>query len=100
MGVLPLEFAPGVNRRTLALDGTETYDVLKAPAARAPISPSIVRRRNGEMARVPMTCRLDTADEVAVCNPVACCSVSAARIFWRRWNTTPRPLPPGTGTTP
>ncbi|MGH8817974.1 MAG: Fe/S-dependent 2-methylisocitrate dehydratase AcnD, partial [Achromobacter pestifer] len=27
MGVLPLEFKPGVNRKTLALDGTETFDV-------------------------------------------------------------------------
>ena len=24
MGVLPLEFKPGVNRKTLSLDGTET----------------------------------------------------------------------------
>ena len=30
MGVLPLEFKPGVNRLTLGLDGTETYDVTGA----------------------------------------------------------------------
>ena len=28
MGVLPLEFKRGVNRKTLAIDGTETYDVV------------------------------------------------------------------------
>ena len=65
MGVLPLEFAPGTNRHTLALDGTETYDVEGALQARAHLT-LIVRRRNGEITRVPMTCRLDTADEVAV----------------------------------
>jgi aconitate hydratase len=28
MGVLPLEFQPGVNRLTLGIDGTETFDVI------------------------------------------------------------------------
>ena len=65
MGVLPLEFAPGTNRHTLALDGTETYDVEGALQARTVLT-LIVRRKNGEITRVPMTCRLDTADEVAV----------------------------------
>ena len=27
MGVLPLQFVPGTNRKTLALDGTEVYGV-------------------------------------------------------------------------
>ena len=37
MGVLPLEFMPGVNRMTLDLDGTETYDVAgRAQAACGP----------------------------------------------------------------
>ncbi|MDH4430891.1 Fe/S-dependent 2-methylisocitrate dehydratase AcnD [Pseudomonas shirazica] len=30
MGVLPLEFKPGTDRKTLGLDGSETYDVLGA----------------------------------------------------------------------
>src|SRR5690606_8721861 len=47
MGVLPLEFKPGVNRHTLALDGTETFDVLGTPAARADLV-LVIHRRNGE----------------------------------------------------
>jgi 2-methylcitrate dehydratase (2-methyl-trans-aconitate forming) len=31
MGVLPLEFKAGVDRKTLQLDGTEIYDVLGKP---------------------------------------------------------------------
>ena len=65
MGVLPLEFAPGVNRRTLGLDGTETYDVQGALQPRAQLTLRI-HRRNGETLQVPVTCRLDTAEEVSV----------------------------------
>src|SRR5205085_10780164 len=35
MGVLPLEFKPGVNRLTLSLDGSETYDVVGERRPRA-----------------------------------------------------------------
>ncbi|SFU59349.1 aconitate hydratase [Paenacidovorax caeni] len=65
MGVLPLEFAPGVNRRTLGLDGTETYDVQGALQPRAELTLRI-HRRSGETLQVPVTCRLDTAEEVSV----------------------------------
>ncbi len=65
MGVLPLEFPPGTNRHTLALDGTETYDVQGALQPRTTIT-LIVRRNNGEVTTVPMACRLDTADELAI----------------------------------
>ncbi|MGE3775030.1 MAG: Fe/S-dependent 2-methylisocitrate dehydratase AcnD [Gammaproteobacteria bacterium] len=65
MGVLPLEFKPGVDRKTLALDGTETYDVLGKPRPRADLT-LVVNRRNGERVEVPVTCRLDTAEEVSV----------------------------------
>ena len=64
MGVLPLEFKPGTNRNTLQLDGTETYDVQGQPAPRTDLT-LVIHRKNGEVVRVPMTCRLDTADEVA-----------------------------------
>lgn len=65
MGVLPLEFQPGVNRRTLALDGTETYDVTgeRTPGATLTL---IIHRRNGDRVEVPVTCRLDTAEEVSI----------------------------------
>ena len=65
MGVLPLEFGVGVNRITLALDGTEIYGVegdLK-PGATVTL---VVRRQSDEVLRVPMRCRLDTAEEVSV----------------------------------
>ncbi|PBI95949.1 Aconitate hydratase [Variovorax boronicumulans] len=65
MGVLPLEFKPGTNRLTLGLDGTETYDVTGARTPRADLV-LVVHRRNGERLDVPMTCRLDTAEEVSI----------------------------------
>jgi len=65
MGVLPLEFRTGVNRRTLALDGTETYDVVgeRRPGATLTL---VIHRRDGERVDVPVTCRLDTAEEVSI----------------------------------
>jgi aconitate hydratase len=65
MGVLPLEFKPGTNRKTLALDGTETYDVVGKRTPRADLT-LVIHRRNGEKVEVPVTCRLDTAEEVSV----------------------------------
>jgi aconitate hydratase len=65
MGVLPLEFKPGVNRLTLGIDGTETYDVIgeRTPGATLTL---VIRRRNGEIVDVPMTCRLDTGEELSI----------------------------------
>jgi aconitate hydratase len=65
MGVLPLEFKPGVNRGTLAIDGTETFDVLGDRRPRADLT-LVISRRNGERVEVPVTCRLDTAEEVSI----------------------------------
>ena len=65
MGVLPLEFLPGVNRLSLGLDGTETYDVVGERTPRAQLT-LVVNRRNGERVEVPVTCRLDTAEEVSI----------------------------------
>ncbi|MGH8115596.1 MAG: aconitase family protein, partial [Rhodanobacteraceae bacterium] len=65
MGVLPLEFKPGTNRLTLKLDGTETYDVTGKPSPRADLT-LVIHRINGETLNVPMTCRLDTAEEVSI----------------------------------
>ncbi len=65
MGVLPLEFKPGTNRNTLGIDGTETYDVVGQPSPRATLT-LVIHRRNGETAEVPVTCRLDTAEEVSI----------------------------------
>jgi len=65
MGVLPLEFKPGVNRKTLNIDGTETYDVLGARTPRADLT-LVIHRRSGERVEVSVTCRLDTAEEVSI----------------------------------
>lgn len=65
MGVLPLEFKPGTTRKTLGLDGTETYDVVGTPAPRAELT-LVINRQNGERVEVPMTCRLDSDEEVTV----------------------------------
>jgi len=65
MGVLPLEFKPGTNRKTLGIDGSETFDVIGARTPRATLTLAITRR-NGERVEVPVTCRLDTAEEVAI----------------------------------
>jgi len=65
MGVLPLEFKPGVNRLTLGIDGTETFDVLGERKARQDLT-LVINRCNGERVEVSMTCRLDTAEEVSI----------------------------------
>ena len=65
MGVLPLEFKPGVNRLTLNIDGTETFDVKGDISPRCDLT-LVIQRKNGESVEVPVTCRLDTAEEVSV----------------------------------
>ncbi|HWD34152.1 MAG TPA: Fe/S-dependent 2-methylisocitrate dehydratase AcnD [Pseudomonas sp.] len=65
MGVLPLEFKPGVNRKTLDIDGTETFDVVGERTPRATLT-LVITRHTGERVEVPVTCRLDTAEEVSI----------------------------------
>ena len=65
MGVLPLEFQGTTNRLSLGLDGTETYDVIGEPTPGCTLTLKITRK-NDEVLEVPMTCRLDTAEEVTI----------------------------------
>ncbi|WP_152088099.1 Fe/S-dependent 2-methylisocitrate dehydratase AcnD [Pseudoalteromonas sp. A25] len=65
MGVLPLEFKAGTTRNTLNIDGTETFDVEGEPSPGATLT-LVINRKNGERVEVPMTCRLDTAEEVSI----------------------------------
>ncbi|PMR71552.1 Fe/S-dependent 2-methylisocitrate dehydratase AcnD [Halomonas heilongjiangensis] len=65
MGVLPLQFEAGTTRKTLAIDGTETFDVVGEPRPRATLT-LVINRRNGERVEVPVTCRLDTQEEVSI----------------------------------
>ena len=65
MGVLPLQFKPGIDRHTLAIDGSELYDVVgeRSPGADLTL---VIRRRDGQRLDVAVTCRLDTAEEVSI----------------------------------
>ncbi len=65
MGVLPLEFSNGETRKTYAIDGTETFEVVGEPTPRAELT-VVMQRANGESVEIPVTCRLDTAEEVSV----------------------------------
>ncbi len=65
MGVMPLEFKAGVNRKTLGIDGTETFDVIGERKPRADLT-LVIHRKNGEKLEVPVTCRLDSDEEVSI----------------------------------
>tara|TARA_B100001057_G_C22275395_1_gene728596 strand:+ start:78 stop:590 length:513 start_codon:yes stop_codon:yes gene_type:complete len=65
MGVMPLQFEEGTTRKTLGIDGTETYDVEGTPAPRAELT-LVIHRKNGSTERIPVVCRLDTAEEVSI----------------------------------
>ena len=65
MGVLPLTFKPGTDRRTLRLVGDEVLDI----CGLAELSPRMdltlaIHRADGTTEVVPVLCRVDTADEV------------------------------------
>ena len=69
MGVLPLEFKAGTDRKTLKLDGTELYSVIGNIAPRSTLTLVIERSTadgKSETIEVPVTCRLDTEEEVHV----------------------------------
>jgi aconitate hydratase len=66
MGVLPLEFKPGVNRESLKLKGDETFDLTGIEAG---ITPGMdvdcrITRADGSSEEITLTCRIDTVDEV------------------------------------
>jgi aconitate hydratase len=65
MGVLPLTFAPGIDRTTLALDGTETFSI-RGIADLQPRQMLLVeaRRANGESFTFGARCRIDTLNEL------------------------------------
>ncbi|RUR33970.1 Fe/S-dependent 2-methylisocitrate dehydratase AcnD [Vreelandella andesensis] len=65
MGVMPLQFEEGTSRKTLQLDGTEVFDVEGAPQPGAKLT-LIIHRLSGTTERVPVICRIDTAEEVTI----------------------------------
>ena len=65
MGVLPLEFQHGDTRATYGIDGSETFDVVGERTPRATLT-LVIHRANGESIEVPVTCRLDSDEEVSI----------------------------------
>lgn len=66
LGVLPLEFSPGVSCDSLGLDGSETFDVggLSEPLKPCQHATLTVHRQNGERVEAQLVVRLDTQIEV------------------------------------
>jgi len=66
MGVLPLQFPEGQSRKTLALDGSETFDIVGVAAGIRPRMELLMRvkRANGVADEIRLVCRIDTLDEV------------------------------------
>ncbi|PPQ28203.1 aconitate hydratase AcnA [Rhodopila globiformis] len=66
MGVLPLVFMPGTDRKTLGLTGEEILDItgLDRITPRMELQ-LVIHRPNGATDTVPVLCRIDTVDEVA-----------------------------------
>ena len=67
MGVLPLQFKDGATRKSLGLDGSETFDLTGIAAG---ITPGMdvactIRHGDGTVRELPLLCRIDTGDEVA-----------------------------------
>ena len=66
MGVLPLTFKDGQNRKSLELDGSETIDLSGLAGG---IRPGMdvactIHRKGGSSERLTLLCRIDTLDEV------------------------------------
>jgi aconitate hydratase len=66
MGVLPLTFKEGTDRKSLGLTGEEIIDItgLETITPRMDLS-LVIHRPDGTVDTVPVTCRIDTVDEVA-----------------------------------
>ena len=65
MGVLPLTFKEGMDRKTLGLVGDEIIDIVGLDDIKPRMELSLViHRSNGVVDTVQVTCRIDTVDEV------------------------------------
>jgi len=66
MGVLPLTFKDGMDRASLGITGDEIIDITGLDVIKPRMDLSLViHRANGKVDTVPVTCRIDTVDEVA-----------------------------------
>jgi aconitate hydratase len=66
MGILPLQFLSGTSRKTLGLNGGETFSIVGLSAGIAPRQEILltITRQDGRVDVVPTLCRIDTLDEV------------------------------------
>jgi aconitate hydratase len=66
MGVLPCQFAEGVNAQSLGLEGTETFDIIGFADGIQPRQnvTLVIRRADGREEKVPVVLRIDTPVEV------------------------------------
>ena len=65
MGVLPLTFREGEDRKTLGITGEEVIDILGMEELRARMTlEMVIHRPDGSQDRAQLLCRVDTADEV------------------------------------
>lgn len=66
MGVLPLEFPEGVNRKTLKLDGSEIFDIHDIAHISKPRTEvrATIKRVDGSEETIKLLSRIDTLDEV------------------------------------
>ncbi|HEY6434103.1 MAG TPA: aconitate hydratase AcnA, partial [Acetobacteraceae bacterium] len=65
MGVLPLVFQEGMDRKRLGITGEELIDITGLDEIRPRMELSlVVHRPNGKSDTLPVICRIDTADEV------------------------------------
>lgn len=66
MGIVPLVFQEGVSWQTLGLTGNETVTIEGIAGDLKPrqLLQARIQRANGEVLNVPLTCRIDTLDEL------------------------------------
>jgi aconitate hydratase len=65
MGVLPLQFADGVARETLKLDGSETFTIMKVAEIRPRQDVEVtLTRADGTVETFQTRCRIDTVNEL------------------------------------
>ncbi len=81
MGILPLQFKAGVDRKTLRLDGSELFDfdgLSQGLSPRQDIAATITRR-DGTRQTLSLLSRIDTLDEIEYYRTAAfstmCCAV-------------------------
>ena len=66
MGVLPLQFTGGATRKSLNIDGTETFDIKGVAEGLSPRTEldCTIHRADGSSEDIKVLCRIDTLDEL------------------------------------